>query len=114
MIIEERRNLLMIKISHWVNKGFHVISQTDTTAQLQLDKCFSWVLAAVLLLLGFLPGIVYIMTSKDKYVYIAVDESGAASVKMDWKEYGYLGWAIVIIAVIVMVSLLIYWWQATA
>ena len=100
MIIEERRELLITEISNWVHKGFHVVSQTDTTVQLQQDKSTSCALLVVLLLCGILPGIIYILVSQDKHAYITVDKAGNINVK---KDYSNESWGCVVGAVLITI-----------
>lgn len=79
MTTEMRRNILEQEIQKYVRKGYRVMSQTDTSAQLVKPKKFSALLAVLLLILMVLPFIVYLlmyMASKDKTVYITVDAQG--------------------------------------
>lgn len=79
MTTDMRRNILDKEIQSYVRKGYRVLSQTDTSAQLVKPKKFSFLLAVLLLILMVLPFIVYLlmyMAAKDKTVYITVDPQG--------------------------------------
>lgn len=82
--LEERKAYLSAEIAKYLRQGFHVINQTDTTAQLQKDKGFSCLLFLLLLLLGIIPGIIYILVRRDRHAYITVDEFGNVNVKIDY------------------------------
>jgi len=79
MTNEMRRNILEQEVQKYVRKGYRVLSQTDTSAQLVKPKRFSFLVALVLLLLMVLPFLVYLlwyMAAKDKTIYITVDTQG--------------------------------------
>lgn len=79
MTLDMRRNVLEREIQQYVRKGYRVISQTDTSAQLLKPKKFNLILAVLLLILMVLPFIVYLlmyMAAKDTTVYITVDANG--------------------------------------
>lgn len=79
MTTEMRRNVLEQEIQSYVRKGYRVLSQTDTSAQLVKPKKFNALLAILLLIMMVLPFIVYLliyMAAKDKTVYITVDPQG--------------------------------------
>jgi len=79
MTTEMRRNVLEQEIQSYVRKGYRVLSQTDTSAQLVKPKKFNLLIAVICLLLAVFPFIIYLlmyMASKDKTVYISVDPQG--------------------------------------
>lgn len=79
MTTEMRRNILEQEIQSYVRRGYRVLSQTDTSAQLIKPKKFSFLLAVLLFIIMVLPFILYLlwyMASKDKTVYISVDAAG--------------------------------------
>ena len=83
--IEQRKDILHREIAKYVRKGFQVVLQTDTTAQLIKPKSFSCLLAVLLLLIFLLPLIIYMIyyaSKKDETVYLAVDARGGVSGKM--------------------------------
>ena len=82
--LEERKELLQAEINEWVRKGFYIVSQTDTTAQMQKDKDFSCLLFIILTAFILLPGILYLFTRKDKHAFITVDPYGDVNVKIDY------------------------------
>jgi len=71
--LEQRKELLQKEIHHYIRKGYHVISQTDTTAQLLKPKKFSLFWCIIMLGILYLP---FYWASKDKTVYIEVIETG--------------------------------------
>lgn len=77
--IDQRREILQREINGYLKRGFRVVSQTETSAQLLKPKVFS-LLWAFLWFLGFGIGIiVYIiwyMAKRDETVYIEVDDKG--------------------------------------
>jgi len=79
MDIEQRRAILDREIQSYVRKGYRVLSQTDTSAQLVKPKKFSLILAVLLLILMVLPFVIYLLmyvAAKDKTVYLSVDPDG--------------------------------------
>ncbi len=73
------REILQQAIAGYVRSGFQVLSQTDYSAQLVKPKKFGCVVFAVLLILGVLPGLIYIgyyAAKRDQSVYLQVDSSG--------------------------------------
>lgn len=82
MDIEQRRAILDREIQSYVRKGYRVLSQTDTSAQLVKPKKFSLILAVLLLILMVLPFVIYLLmyvAAKDKTVYISIDSDGKVS-----------------------------------
>ena len=79
--LEKRKEILTKAIGKWVKKGYYILNQTDTTAQLQKDKDFSCLLFILLTALIILPGVLYLLNRKDKHVYITVDEYGRVKEK---------------------------------
>lgn len=76
---EQRREALQKEINKYVSRGFRVVSQTDTTAQLMKPKTFGflWALAWLLLFgVGILVYLFYYWAKKDETVYLQVDEEG--------------------------------------
>jgi hypothetical protein len=82
--LEERKELLQAEINEWVGKGFYLVNQTDTTAQMQKDKDFSCLLFLLLTALILLPGILYLLMRQDKHAFITVDPYGDVNVKIDY------------------------------
>lgn len=81
---KERQEILLQEIEKYVKRGFRVVSQTETTAQLIKPKRFNFWLALILFLVFILPLIIYIfwhISRKDKTVYISVDEVGNIKIK---------------------------------
>jgi hypothetical protein len=69
---EQRRAILQAGINSYIGKGYRVISQTDTTAQLVKPKKLSILLALCTLGLALL----WYLVKKDKTVYLQVDQFG--------------------------------------
>ena len=77
--IEQRTAFLDQQIRQYANRGFRVISRSETTAQLVKPKKFSFILAALGLLLwgvGLLLYLFYYWSQKDQTVLIQVDPQG--------------------------------------
>lgn len=76
--IEQRSAILQKWIAWYIDHGFRVISQTNTTAQLVKPKSLSclWVILFGLTILGLIIYLVVYLLSKDKQVYIEVDPAG--------------------------------------
>ncbi len=77
--IEQRRDTLQREVTGYIRRGYRVLSQTDTTAQLVKPKTFSFFWAFIWLLalgVGLIVYIIYYMAKKDEQVYIEVDEEG--------------------------------------
>ena len=82
--LEQRKSILSGEIDAYLRKGFRVLNQTDTTAQLLRPKHFSflWALLWFLLLgVGLLVYLFYYMSKKDEQIYISVDEQGAVTAR---------------------------------
>ena len=82
--IEQRRAVLQKSINWYTSRGFRVVSQTDTTAQLVKPKQFSCLIATLSFLLVGIGLLIYVfiyMASKDQTVYITIDENGKAHYK---------------------------------
>jgi uncharacterized protein YuzE len=70
--IEKRRAILQNEINSYIKKGFRVISQTDTTAQLLNPKKFSLLWAVLWFLLfgvGILIYLFYYLAKRDEQIY---------------------------------------------
>ena len=77
--LEERKAILDREVTRYVRRGFRVQSRTDTTAQLIKSKKFSLFWSVFWLMLLILPFVVYLLVylaSRDKQVYLQVDEYG--------------------------------------
>lgn len=62
-------------VNCYVEKGFSVVSQTDTSVQLVRKKSFSCLLATILFLLAFLPFFIYLfyyLGKKDQTIFIQI------------------------------------------
>ena len=65
---------LQAAINRYVGKGYRVVSQTETAAQLVRPKRFSVVWAILTALVFYLP--YYWFVKRDKTVYLTVDADG--------------------------------------
>lgn len=77
----DRRAVLEREVVSYVKRGYRVVSQTDSTAQLVRPKKFSFAIFLILLLTGIGP-IIYIawyFAKRDRAVFITVDERGRVS-----------------------------------
>jgi hypothetical protein len=77
--IDQRRAILEREIASYVRKGYRVLSQTESSAQLVRPKRFNLLLAVLLLVLMVLPFVIYLLmyiAARDKTVYITVDVQG--------------------------------------
>lgn len=77
--IDERRAILQRQIADLTRKGYRVVSQTDTTAQLVKPKTFSFLWAIIWFLalgIGLLVYLIYYWSKRDQTVYLEVDEKG--------------------------------------
>lgn len=76
---EARNAILQREIASYLRKGFRVVSQTHTTAQLIKPKKFSLVWAFLWLLVwifGVLIYLIYFAAKRDQQVYLEIDERG--------------------------------------
>lgn len=71
--IDRRREILQREIGRYVRKGFRVMSQTETTAQLLKPKKFSLIWFFLLLGIFYLP---FYIAKKDKSIYLEVSAVG--------------------------------------
>ena len=76
--LDERRAILQREINSYIRRGFRVVSQTDTTAQLVKPKHFSlfWAIILTFLIVGIILYLLYYLTKRDEVVYLEVDEQG--------------------------------------
>ena len=75
--IEERKAILARVIINYVDQGWRVISQTDTTAQLSKDKRASCLVAILLAILFILPAVLYLLLYRGtESLFLEVSESG--------------------------------------
>jgi hypothetical protein len=81
--VEERRTLLQREIEQYTARGFRVLSQTDSTAQLVKPKVFSFVWAFIWLVLtlwgfgfGLAVYLIYYLAKRDTQIYLVADEFG--------------------------------------
>ncbi len=77
--VDVRRATLQQAIAGYLRSGYHVVSQTDFTAQLLKPKKFGCIVFVILLILALLPGLIYIAyyaSKRDSTVYLEVDGSG--------------------------------------
>ena len=76
---EARQAVLQNAIAGYLRSGFHVVSQTEFTAQLLKPKKFGCFLFVILFILAVLPAIIYVAyyaSKKDETVYLEVDAAG--------------------------------------
>jgi len=76
--LEERRAILQREINNYVRRGFRVVSQTDTTAQLIKPKRISlfWAIVWTFLIVGIILYLLWYIVQRDQSVYLEVDEHG--------------------------------------
>ena len=79
LTVAERSAILEDAIQRYQKGGFHLVSRTDTSAQLYRPKQFSCCLAIILvfLVIGIILYLIYYLTKKDDSVFLEVDEYGA-------------------------------------
>lgn len=68
-----QRAALQAEINAWVRRGYRVISQTDTTAQLVKPKRFSLFWFFIMLGLFYIP---FYLFARDHVVYLTIDHLG--------------------------------------
>lgn len=76
---EQRSAILEREIAKWSKRGYQVVSQTLTTAQLVRPKRFSCLAATLwtlLLGIGLIFYLFYYMGKKDDIIYLSIDERG--------------------------------------
>ena len=79
--IERRKEVLEKTVSKYVRQGWHVISRTETTAQLSRDKRASCLLALILALFLLVPAVLYLLLYRGtENLYIEVDEQGKVKI----------------------------------
>ncbi len=82
MSIEKRRDILQNAISGYIELGYELMNQTDTSAQLKKPKKFSWLmfLLTIWIAVGIIYVVYYVAFKKDEVVYMQVDSSGKLTV----------------------------------
>jgi predicted PurR-regulated permease PerM len=75
---ERRVEILQREVYKYINQGYRVVSQTDTTAQLVRPKQFSclWFLINALLVIGWVFYLLWYWSKRDEQIYIEVDLMG--------------------------------------
>lgn len=84
LALEERKKILQDQIAKYSRKGYEIVSQTDSTAQMRKPKTFSFLWAFLWFLLfgvGILVYIFYYMAKKDTIVFVEVGEEGRITVR---------------------------------
>jgi hypothetical protein len=79
----ERNEILVQQISRYVEAGWHVRNQTETTANLVMPKKFSFWWALLWFVLGVIPLIIYVIyyaNKQDRSMLLSVDEVGNITV----------------------------------
>ena len=71
--LEQRRTALQREVRKYVSRGYRVVSQTDTTAQLVKPKRFSLLWFFILLGILYVP---FYLFARDRQVYLEVDKYG--------------------------------------
>jgi len=69
-------------IAYYAQRGYKVVSQTDTTVQLTKDKSFSCLVAVILLLLWILPFFIYLIyyaAAKEERLLITLNPDGSTT-----------------------------------
>jgi uncharacterized membrane protein len=77
--VAERTAILNKEIARYTKKGFRIIDQTPTSAQLAKPRTFSCLFATLWFLLfgvGLLIYLFWYLAKKDTIVFITVDEQG--------------------------------------
>jgi hypothetical protein len=75
--LDERREILEREVSKLSRQGWRVVSRTDTSAQLEMQKQANGCLGLILLLFFIIPGILYFVLYKGtKGLYIEVQADG--------------------------------------
>lgn len=78
--LDQRRALLQTEIVAQAGEGWRIVAQSDTTVQLERELPINEVIAIFLLLLGILPGILYILFGKQKQgMLVTIDDYGRIS-----------------------------------
>jgi hypothetical protein len=76
LTLEQRKAILDSEVTKQVQAGWRLASRTDTTATMVLEQKPSACLGIILLLLCIIPGVLYLMNTKNMSIYIEVDEEG--------------------------------------
>lgn len=101
--IETRRSILQRDIADYVSRGFLVISQTDTTAQLRRPKTFSLLWSVFWLIfglgIGFIIYLLYYAAKKDETVYIEVGRTGNKNYQTD-QSISPIMWVVIGVAIL--------------
>jgi len=104
-------NALELKIVEYQGKGWILLSSTSNTAQLRKPRGNpSCVLLIVLLLLGFLPGIIYLLVfavKSERVITLVVSEQGTIHEIEKRNNSGRTLTVIIIVFVIVFVLIVV-------
>lgn len=79
LTLEQRKDILNREVAKLSKKGWHIVSQTDTTAQLLKPKKFSFLWAILWTFffgVGLLIYLFYHWAKKEETIYLTVDEEG--------------------------------------
>lgn len=77
--LERRRSILQQQIAQYTRRGFRIVSQTDTTAQLLKPKKFSFLWALLWFLVfgvGLLVYLIWYWSRKDETAFLEVLSTG--------------------------------------
>lgn len=92
-------------IGPYIRQGFRVTAQTPTSVNLVKPKKFSFLAFIALMLLGGIPGIVYLgwyLAKRDRSVYL-YEENGALQIVDSASDLNKLWIALAVVIVTIMV-----------
>jgi hypothetical protein len=82
---EKREEILQTEIIRYANKGWKVISRTETTAQLSYNNSPNLGIALILLFFFVLPAILYLIFGRStENLYLVIDKCG--NVNKHWAK----------------------------
>lgn len=76
---EDRSDILNNAVKSYINDGYKVQNQTNTSAQIIKPKNFHWIIFIPAILIGLIPGLIYLVyywVKKQETVYLEVSKSG--------------------------------------
>jgi hypothetical protein len=73
--VEAQRAALQARINYYLNQGYVIVAQTETTAQLAQPEKFGCLLAGLAVILSGLP------VARSQPIYLSVDKSGRVEEK---------------------------------
>jgi len=98
------KEILKENIVYYVKRGYRLVTEDESSAQLMKPKSYNVLLVILFFLLGILPGIVYLLIVKDQHVFLTVDQLGTINTI---KRGGAPAFGIIVLLTILVLEMIV-------